>query len=319
MKLPVNDGKRGGDFLCKSRKLISISLLFAWLLILWQTSVNSQSTELLENSERLSFSLGYRKSDGFDTHQSRIYGRGQWSYPFWVSLENMVKNGVSSEGNFGSTDGNWKISAFWEIGNFNIYARATRQKENAGGWFIVDSWPELKDRSPTDPSNGDKLIDGKIVRFDDLFWAQGCKSSGDNLHQYLSDNVMVEAGYTIPVGNDEIIAKLGFDANTTRVGSEKRERYKYESEYHEFIASKKLNASLHFFIPHDFERSFFAYDILGVDKPLESKYNKYVINSLRWQHMSVPDSERTLLYRSEDLGADKIFLTPIFYIELEQI
>lgn len=199
---------------------------------------NSQSYQAsiyrnIENSS-LAFSLGYRRSDGFDTHQSRIYGRGQWPYPFWVSPENMVKDGVPSDGNFGSTDGNWRISALWEIGNFNIYARATRQKENAGGWFIIDPWPELKDRSPTDPSNGSKLIDGKTVRYDDPFWAQGCESFGDNLHQYLSDNVMVEAGYTLPIGNDEISVKLAFDGNTTRVGSEKRERYKYESEYHEY-------------------------------------------------------------------------------------
>jgi hypothetical protein len=124
-------------------------------------------------SSRLSFSLGYRRSDGLETHQSRIYGRGQWPYPFWVKPEKMVKNGVPSDGNFGSTDGNWKIAASWEIGKLNIYARATRQKENAGGWFIIDPWPELKNRSPTDSSNGNKLIDGKTVRFDDPFWAQG--------------------------------------------------------------------------------------------------------------------------------------------------
>ena len=106
---------------------------------------NSQSYQAsiyrnIENSS-LAFSLGYRRSDGFDTHQSRIYGRGQWPYPFWVSPEKMVKNGVPSDGNFGSTDGNWKIAASWEIGKLNIYARATRQKENAGGWFIFDPWP----------------------------------------------------------------------------------------------------------------------------------------------------------------------------------
>lgn len=192
------------------------------------------------DKSKLSFSLGYRKSDGFDTHQSRIYGRGQWPYPFWLDPQVMDKDGFPSDGNFGSTDGNWRISASWEIGNFNIYARATRQKENAGGLFIIDPWPELKDGSPTDSINSSRLIDGKVVEYNDPFWSQGCESYGDNLHQYLNDNFMVEAGYTLPVGNNEITARLGFDGNTTRVGSEKRERYQYESEYHQYAQDTQV-------------------------------------------------------------------------------
>lgn len=189
----------------------------------------------IDSKHIVSFSLGYRQSNGLPTHQSRIYGRAQWPYPNWLDDKVSIKNGVPSDGNFGSTDGNWKIAASWETGNFSLYARATRQKENAGGWFIIDPWPQLKNHRPTDSLCGSGIVDGQTVRFDDPFWSNGIESYGANLHQYISDNVMVEASYQVPVGVDKLIIKAGIDGNTTRVGTEKRERYKYQSEFHQYI------------------------------------------------------------------------------------
>ncbi|HON09543.1 MAG TPA: hypothetical protein PLE24_01645 [Chitinispirillaceae bacterium] len=55
---------------------------------------------------------------------------------------------------------------------------------------------------------------------------------------------------------------------------------------------KKLNASLHFFLPEDITLSIFAYDILGIDRKSDkSGYDSYVINTIRWQQMANPEQK----------------------------
>ena len=51
----------------------------------------------------------------------------------------------------------------------------------------------------------------------------------------------------------------------------------------------KLNAGLHLNLPGKMEISFFAYNLLGIDKGLEhAENNPLVRNTLRWQQMVDP-------------------------------
>lgn len=199
---------------------------------------NAQNVELtmfsiFPEGEEFTFSAGYRRSDGLPTHESRVYGLGSWPYPNDLESEYLVKDGVPSDGNFGSTDGNWKIAAGLDAGRFSLYFRATRQKENAGGLFMIDPWPHLKGNYPTDSMSGVGYVDGNPVKYNDPFWFKAGESEGTNLRQYLTDNVMLEGSYRYQFGADELEVKAGLDANTTRIASERRDRYLIESEHYE--------------------------------------------------------------------------------------
>ena len=168
---------------------------------------------------KVAVSAGYRRSDGLNAHQSRIYGAGSWPFPA------NDKDGVSSDGNYGSTDGNWKVAGELGIKNFGFYFRATRQKENAGGWFIQDPWPEIMDNpnSTFEP----RTVDGEMVNHENY---GGTESWRCNRRQYLSDNIMSELSYDHQLGVNEIKLKTGIDRNTTRIGTESRTGY--ESDYY---------------------------------------------------------------------------------------
>jgi outer membrane receptor protein involved in Fe transport len=166
----------------------------------------------------IAVSLGFKRSDGLREHSSRIYGSGDWPYPG----NGGNTNGIPSDGSFGSTDGNWRFSGEWEGNNFNLYFRATRQKENTGGLFQLDPWPEKV--SKPDSTSDTRKVDGKIVTWDDPFWSQ-TDAYRNNLLQFISDNIMAEGTWTIPLAENELKLNLGYDRNTTRTASEERPRY----------------------------------------------------------------------------------------------
>jgi len=103
-------------------------------------SNNSKEIELnifskYSDHNKLTFSFGINKSDGLKT---RLYGYHSWPFP-----NKLETRGVPSDGNFSSTPGNMKGAVNFSNKNLKIYARATRQIENAGGWFILDPYPDI--------------------------------------------------------------------------------------------------------------------------------------------------------------------------------
>lgn len=173
----------------------------------------------------VSFSAGFRRADGLDAHQSRIYGFGAWPFP---SLEKgdpqdqPIKNGVPSDGNFGSTDGNWRLAGEWAFKNLDCYFRLTRQSESAGGLFLLDPWPDIT--GPPDEDAQSRRVDGTLVTPEDPFWIS-TDSYGNGRKQYISDNLLVMSNLTVPLGMNELRLNAAFDGNTTRMVWEKREGY----------------------------------------------------------------------------------------------
>ena len=79
--------------------------------------------------------------------------------------------------------------------------------------------------------------------------------------------------------------------------------------YLQKCVSKKLNASIHFYLPHDFEISLLGYDLLGLDRPSDKTTENSTINTLRWQQMAIPDQKA--LY-STDQQTFSLFITKSF-------
>jgi hypothetical protein len=62
-------------------------------------------------------------------------------------------------------------------------------------------------------------------------------------------------------------------------------------DYFKKSVSKKVNASLHLFLPHHIEASFYAYNIFGIDRQYDADTRNYVINSIRWAYLSQPEEK----------------------------
>lgn len=103
--------------------------------------IDSYFAHMLPNKHRIALSFGWRKSDGLERYASILYGKHSWPYPKDLSSNALIKDGVPSDGNFGSTPGNYKVSLDWTWRNLRLYSRITHQVETAGGWFIYDPWP----------------------------------------------------------------------------------------------------------------------------------------------------------------------------------
>ncbi|MBN1758495.1 MAG: TonB-dependent receptor [Chitinispirillaceae bacterium] len=170
-------------------------------------------------NQTIAVSAGFLRSDGLPAHQSRIYGSGAL-LPNTDAGGNT--NGLPADGNYGSTDGNIRLSGEWTHDRWSLYLRATRQKENAGAFFLIDPWPE-KSGTP-DSTFEPRIIDGKLVTYDHPYWKQIYANAAARL-QYQSDNLLAECKYLQPVGSNELHFKIGADRNTTRINVENRPGY----------------------------------------------------------------------------------------------
>lgn len=175
-----------------------------------------------DDDQQIAVTAGYRVSPGMPTGKSRIYGRAAWP----PNPEGLT--GAPGDGNLGSTEGDWKVGGNWVYKQFNLYARATRQRENAGAWFIMDPWPDNVGVDSTLPARN--VEPGMIATWDDPNWT-GTESYGNSRRSYISDNVTVEGDIEQPFGQNSLQLKLGFDRNSTTMESEKRDRYNDDLQY----------------------------------------------------------------------------------------
>jgi outer membrane receptor protein involved in Fe transport len=168
-------------------------------------------------NQQLSISAGFKKSDGLSYDKVRLYGKSGWPYtPGWT-------NGAPGDGRFGSTEGNWKLSGDWTWDRFNLYVRATHQIENCAALFILDPFPEVLGPPPAGTSN--RIIDGKSVEYNDPYWS-GTESERKSRKSYISDAVMAEAQYNLPVRNDNNLEfTLSYDRTTSRIVEELLSKY----------------------------------------------------------------------------------------------
>jgi len=170
---------------------------------------------VIAEDETVAATFGWERSDGLGDGVSRIYGHPMWPYPYWVDPARSPSS-LPADGSAHQTPGNWKTTLDYGLGNLRLYGRATHQVVEAGGLFILDPWP----RSDTAPV----LVDGRRVSRRDPFWSQ-VDPGGTQRNEYVADNIVLDASWTLPFDQDELRLRAGFDGNSNVIQRQIRNGY----------------------------------------------------------------------------------------------
>ena len=165
--------------------------------------------------------LGWRASEGLGNGVSRIYGQGSWPWPSGF----VRPGGVPADGSAHETPGNWRTSVDWNRGELRVYARATHQVVEAGGLFVLDPWPGTEHPDSTSPQ---VMVDGEPVDWRDGFWTS-TDGANTQRREYVADNAMADATYSVPMGDDRLRLHLAFDGNTNRIQRQMRPGYESDA------------------------------------------------------------------------------------------
>lgn len=168
----------------------------------------------LGDKATVSVDLGARRSEGVGAEHARLYGRPSFPYP--QGRSNPPADGVPSNGSALSTPGNYKAGIDLQLDKLRIYTRLTHQVTNAGGWFMLDPWPEV-DGAPT-KDDSDRMVDGEMRSWDSFYASS--ESWGRNRRQYVLNNICSQATYSVPIGENELQFKGGFAGVTDRIQRE---------------------------------------------------------------------------------------------------
>jgi outer membrane receptor protein involved in Fe transport len=169
---------------------------------------------------------GFKQSDGLPLGMTRIYPTGNKG----ASLGSPTNMGVPSDGRYGSTDGNWKFGGELNYKAFNLFFRATRQKDNSASYFMLYPWADQFNAGTKDSTWSVREVDGKNVAWNDPFW-KGRNNYRSSMKQYLSDNISSEASYKFSLAENELTTKFSFDMNTSSILEEKLEHYENDNQY----------------------------------------------------------------------------------------
>lgn len=161
---------------------------------------------------KLGFHVGARYSEGVGQENSRIWGRGSWPYPAWITTD-VPQGGVPTTGSAWSTPGNFKTGITAEYKKLKLYSRITHQVTNASGWFPVELWPNFV--GGPDSTASSQIVDGQLESYEGFYGSIVPWST--NRRQYIVDNVMVAGNYEIPVGENNLVLTAGFDGVTNRI------------------------------------------------------------------------------------------------------
>jgi hypothetical protein len=190
----------------------------------------------------ITFTTGFRRSEGIPQAQTNIYGKDLWPFP-GTDKSVTPHNGIPSDGSYDNPDGNWRVSAEWAFKDLlKLYIRGTHQEENAGGWFPYDPWPEYFG-SPDSTAPNRNLgpgADGPSVKWNDPFWAN-TESWGCNQRQYVIDNMMSDLEFKIPLSGNELKVSAGFDGYANKLMTERRLAYTLGNERNDRGAKRLEN------------------------------------------------------------------------------
>jgi outer membrane receptor protein involved in Fe transport len=154
-------------------------------------------------------SAGYRRSDGADSINSRIFGKQDWPAPIDINGNQVpYPSGIYSNGRPGAVPGNLRASVDLQQGNFRLYVRATRQDWDNQAYWPADPFPGLYSEtlpSPTDGPNGDGFgsIHGRPIAWSDPL--ASARADGWLRNTWRTDAINGLASYNRPLpGGDRL-------------------------------------------------------------------------------------------------------------------
>jgi len=193
------------------------------------TSVQGTVFGKMAEGQTMVATAGMENSNGVGNGISRIYGNGSWPFPGGKKTARMGE-GVPADGSAHAVPMNWKGAVDFDVNGLRLYARATHTAQEAGGFFIKDPWPGVMGAPAA--TDGDALIDGRNVSTSDAFWKE-TESWSTARREYVADNIMVDAKYELPIGENSLKLHAGFDGNTDRIQREMRPGYESNAESNE--------------------------------------------------------------------------------------
>ena len=121
------------------------------------------------------------------------------------------------------------------IPNDNIY---TYPKDSVNSWIVQKNGENNLDTlgithdniyfTPTEKEligrENEVMVNGKNISPDNTFWNK-TESYTENRRQYVNDNLLFDAEYTIPLNKDQLLLKAGIDIATNRIQTEENDRY----------------------------------------------------------------------------------------------
>lgn len=127
--------------------------------------------------------IGHRQSDGIGNERSLLWGAPDWPYHLTYNREDsaVIAGGLPTLSSAKSTPGNYKLAADIKYKKLRVYTRYTDQTTNSGGLYYRREGSENYNRA------------------------------------YVYKNLSNQATYSLPVGENEILFRGGFDANTNRI------------------------------------------------------------------------------------------------------
>lgn len=172
-----------------------------------------------EDGHHLSVNVGMRTSDGLGENTAQQYGIYEMAGDRTNGDKVSSMNGIRTAGSPGETPGNYLTSIDYQVDDFRVYARATRQHDIMAPYFWAGPWANNGGADSgsvayirgdeyeklTDPSNIDAVNAGDVKLYD----MKHHENWIPERRHHIRDNAMVQLEYSIPVGEDD---KITFDA-----------------------------------------------------------------------------------------------------------
>jgi len=188
---------------------------------LGNTSKTLEATIFQAPDDKLKYTIygGWSQSDGQGNQRTKVYGVPSWPYPTWETHD--ISSGMYSNGSANSLAPSWKIGGTLDRGELSLQARLTRQVTNVGGLMIADPWPWALNANSTTVEGTPKPLTWlgglPVYSTDDPYNQNDINAKLTKNREYVVDNLMGEAIWTQPFGEDQLKLKASMDANSNAI------------------------------------------------------------------------------------------------------
>jgi outer membrane receptor protein involved in Fe transport len=165
----------------------------------------------ISETQSLTLSAGFRRELGVGQKNSRIYGANEWPIlgrpgsPYDNPTPFAAPGGIPGNDSAWSTPGNLRATLDYQLRNFRLYARLTRQQHTTGQYYVYDPYPEVTGMPPA--TAGDRQVEPGWTATPTNEWSYA-EGYNTNRRLFTTDNLTVDGRYFFDVGEDRVDADL---------------------------------------------------------------------------------------------------------------